>query len=428
MTGELRIANFDLALERAMASEAVFGFAKYAALGLDLGDFESQQCRWVVQAAEQAWELDGEQGLDATVRGLQRMERLQAVGGRQGLMDMLAEAGAPDAARFRALARTRRLRAACLEAARSAEAGDAAAASQRLQEALADGEASCQVKVRTAAELGEIVFAGIADEAHGRVRRFFPGLERLRQAIGDLPAGSCTVVAADTNVGKSSFVLAMATGCAGLELDPVTFGLVSVEDPDEVTGTRLLGVYSGMSSRRIQRRAFHDRAEALARLSQGIGRMRSLGSRLLFADCSGGTEVDVCAARSQMAARGARIIAVDYLTEIESSVKQQDRRNEVRWVAKRLKVHAKRLGVALVLVSQIARPADKNPNSKPSKHSLKESGDVSNAAEVILLLWRESESDDAPIFVNVAKCKWGGVGDTWSMVRDRETGLLREEP
>ena len=127
-----------------------------------------------------------------------------------------------------------------------------------------------------------------------------------------------------------------------------------------------------------------------------------------------------------LASRGARLIAVDYLQEIHASKHQQDRRNEVRFVSSRLKAHARRLGVALLLVSQIARPKEGETNKRPSKHALKESGDVANMAEVILTLWREREDDFAPIRVTVVKSKWGGVGKEWEMLRSTDTGRLTE--
>jgi replicative DNA helicase len=208
-------------------------------------------------------------------------------------------------------------------------------------------------------------------------------------------------------------------------------GLVSVEDPEEITGSRLIATVSGVSSYRLQRRDFQ--ANDWDDISKACLQLEALGDRLLFADCTGGNELDVCAAMTRMAMRGAKVIAVDYIGEIESSKRQQDRRNEIRWLLKRLKTHAKRLGIALVIVSQIARPKDKNPNQEPTKHDLKEAGDLENSAEVIVGLWRDVEHDFAPVNVKILKSKIGGTGQSWLMQREKfaangkpASGRLRE--
>ena len=140
-------------------------------------------------------------------------------------------------------------------------------------------------------------------------------------------------------------------------------------------------------------------------------------------------EMEVCGAMSRMASRGARLIAIDYIQEVGCSKTQQDRRNELRWLLKRLKAHARRLGVALIIVSQIRRQDERaGASKKPGKHSLKESGDLENSSEVVVVLWREVESDFAPLLLEVAKCKWGGVGERWSMQRSQATGRLEEVP
>lgn len=403
--------NFDLALEQAMACEAIHDWARYTAYGLDANDFESPSCRLVVEAAHVAWEADGASGQSAVLVALGRMGKLEAIGGRQGLSTLVADSGVPDIARFRELAALRRLEALLAKAATHARHGDITAALETASGAAAS-VASGDTTVRTASELIESVLTGVIAEAGG-VLRIHPGLEKLAEAIGSLPVGSVTVIAGNTSVGKSSYTLEMLLACAHRG---VGAGLISLEDPEEVTGSRLIATVSGVSSSRIQRRAFGE--GDFPAMMRTVPAMAELGEKLLFADCMGGNELDVCAAMSRMAARGAKVVAVDYIGELESSKPQQDRRNEIRWLLKRLKSHAKRLGVALVVVSQLARPKDKNPNAEPTKHDLKEAGDLENSAEVVILLWRDIEHDFAPVNVKIGKSKIGGTGARWLMQRE----------
>ena len=52
-------------------------------------------------------------------------------------------------------------------------------------------------------------------------------------------------------------------------------------------------------------------------------------------------------------------------------------------------------------------------------------GDIENAAELVLLLWRSSGTDDAPVSGYIAKSKWGGGENEWGMTR--HGGLLVED-
>jgi replicative DNA helicase len=140
--------------------------------------------------------------------------------------------------------------------------------------------------------------------------------------------------------------------------------------------------------------------------------------KMFMAFCIGGNEIDVMAAMSRCAMRGAKIVVVDYVQTIDSSKRQQDRRNEIRWLCARLKAHAQRLNVHLVLLSQLSRPPKDDPFREPTKHDLKEAGDIENAAEYVLVLWRECDDDFAPVRIKLAKSKMGNVGCEWQMHRD----------
>lgn len=407
----------DPEIELACVSEALRRYEAYVARGVAVSDYGLPQHQAVVDACAAVWETGAAVSVDSVALELQRASRLDFVGGYRGLAEMAAGGACrPDPDRLRELARLRTVYGAAMQVAKVAEQGLLHEALSALGDAQVEALSGASGKTLNAAELAQVVFEGLAADAK-QVRRVHPGLDAFERLVGFLPLGSMTVIGGDTNVGKSSFVLETLFAAAGRN---VGCGLVSVEDPDEVTGSRLLATVSGVSSSAIQRgKLTQDDGQ---RLAMGVETLKRFGDKLLFEDCTGGNELDVCAAMTRMAARGAKIVVVDYIQEIECSKKQQDRRNEVRWLVKRLKAHAKRLQVALMVVSQIARPKDGETGRKPSKHHLKESGDVTNSAEVILLLWRSQETDDAPIKVEVAKVKWGGVGSSWSMARSRERG------
>lgn len=414
-----KVPNVDADLERAFLRECLTNYARFTARGVTIADFAVPSVRMALEAASESWEDSGSVSLEGVATALQRAGKLAALGGTKGLAESLITPAVPDVARLRELRRLRSLRERALAAAQAAECGDLDNAVAMLGEAhTAALESSSMGDVRSFRELGHEFLERLQEAAKdGKEPTTHPGLNHLYDAIGGVTPGMMIVLIANTNVGKSSFVLEMMLRCSGRN---VATGLVSVEDSDEVTVRRALSAHSGVPSRVLQDGKFTD--HQWSRIAHGIHEMDSAGSRMFFSDCSGGTELDVMAAMSRMAARGARIVIVDYIGEVEPSRSSRDgRRDDIRWVCTRLKVHAKRIGVALVVVSQITRPSDKNPNREPTKHDAKESGDIENKAEVMLGMWREVEDDWAPIFVKVLKGKSGGNGMRWQMQRERGT-------
>lgn len=405
----------DPQVECALAAEAVFSFDRFLSFGVGPDDFSVESVRAVVEAAQHVWEL-GETTVnpDSVTLALQRAGKLQLVGGPRGLAELLIAEVAPDVDRLRMLKRLRVLRENLMRAVSRIEQEDLQGALDLASMAHADAlNATTMGTVRTARELAHSLLEELRS---GEPRRLgiHPGILPLAEAIGSVPVGGVLIIAGDTNVGKTSFVLEQLLAIA--QRGDIA-GYVSVEDPDELTAAKFLAVASGISSSRIQRRDI--REHDWANFSRGMVDIDRFGERLVVSNCTGGSELDVCAAMTRIAQRGGRIAAVDYIGEIEASRSQQDRRNEVRWILKRLKVHAARLGMALIIVSQLRRPKDGEPGREPTKHDLKEAGDLENSAEAIVGLWRTEEHDFAPVHCKILKSKIGGNGVRWLMQRER---------
>jgi replicative DNA helicase len=400
-----------LALEHALAAEAIADYGRYAAYGINAEDFESSNAQDAVRAAEAAWSAHGEHGIEAVCRELQRQGKLQKLGGNRGVMDFFLAGGAPDADLFRERVRLRRVKAKLVAALSATSQEDLPAVLAALGDAQAAAEDKARDDVVTGTYLAQKAITDLTVSPE-QAEACHPGWDKLEEYIGALPLGSLTVIAGNTSTGKSSYALEMLIRMAQRG---IVCGMVSLEDPEAIAGSRLLAMESGVPSFAIQRRRL-DRRDFQA-LSSAIAYGKEHWDRLLYANCIGGNELEVCAAMSRMAARGAKAVVVDYIGNIEPSRRQQDRRNEIRWMLSRLRAHAYRVKVALIVVSQLKRPENGNPNTEPTKHSLKESGDLENAAEWIIGLWRTKECDSAPIQVRLLKAKTGGTGNSWKLER-----------
>lgn len=407
--------------ERALLFMGLSSYAAYQALGIDPDDYASLRHQRVARLLEAAFEEYGQ-----AAGPNEQLNRVLALGGSKGIFEErdrlelwgeLSDAPIgtmPDAEKLKSQRNTRDLLVALKRAQVAVLDGNPQGARSIVREAQdaalrrLDGASG----ILDARQMVALWQKTVADRANNQ--GISPGFAKLKEAIGYLHPGSVLVLGGNTGVGKSSYCIEMMLR-ASAQNTPM--GLISMEDPAFVTINRWLATFSGISAKRLEFGLDYDRG------MKGALELLEYEGRMWLAECIGGNEQHVCSRMSVMAQRGAKIVIIDYIGEVQASLSQQDRRNEVRWVMSRLKAHAVRLGIALVVVSQLSRPKDKDPGHEPSKHDLKEAGDLENSAEFIVLLWRKEEHDFAPITVKLEKSKIGGTGARWEMQRE----IYREE-
>lgn len=412
----------DLDLEREVLGSCVVYPELLRAIDLSAEDFTSRAHRDAWSALVfLAAEGDAVDTLRLQAR-LADMGRLEACGGPDFALDLTSGLVLrnPPTDRLRRLTKLRHLREATQRAVRACETEDLDQAVSELASAHSAAlRGSAERRTQNLMELCE----GLVEELRDPTARplVHPGYEMLATHLGSLEPGTTVGVLADTNVGKSSVCLEALLRAAAEH--SVVSGYLSVEDQDKRVRARLVSMLSGVSSRKLlQRRLSADEFNRVAHAFDEIDRLKH---HMHVSTLQGGTDSDVCAAMSELAARGCKLVAVDYVQKVSSSKSYASRAHECANIASRITSHAQRLGVVLFLASQCTR--DKNrQNECPSKHDMKESGDLENMLDAIIGLWREREDDFSPVWVRVLKSKDGGVGRAWSLQRDVRTGRLEE--
>ena len=216
-----------------------------------------------------------------------------------------------------------------------------------------------------------------AARATGEARQEFctTGVYALDDKTGGLRPGHVWVFGADTSWGKSSFLVMLAD-------DNIRAGkkvlIVSAEDAPTMYGDRLL-VRRSM----VRAKAFRDRALSFEEKRRVQDKVREAEPVPVYLDARG-KRAELVAAEVKLAVmkHGIDLVAYDYLQEFRSSKNHQDRRNEVAEVAAALRESIKTTGITGIIFSQITVQEGKK---HPDKHSIRESRDVSNAAEAVLL-------------------------------------------
>jgi replicative DNA helicase len=213
------------------------------------------------------------------------------------------------------------------------------------------------------------------------------GNAELDRMTGGLLRGWFWLVGANTNVGKSSWAVAVADENLQRGIGVV---IVSLEDPESLYGDRLM-----------LRRCYH---KALVRGVSPVSADRlRLGKltpedHVLMADVAADAErkpifLDARSLKGERIAReigdlidsveGIEVIIVDYLQEIYSEGAHHSVRDKVSEMCRGIREVVKARDRCLVVTSQVTV---EDPDKWPRRHQIRDSRDVVNAAEVVLML------------------------------------------
>ncbi|MHB1554596.1 MAG: replicative DNA helicase [Acidimicrobiales bacterium] len=317
------------------------------------------------------------------------------------------------AARIIDTARLRRVIGACAEIIEAAYGA----------EARSDVDSSCdafEAQLHTAIDhedpgSGPAALGGILDDGIAELRRRSSG-ERiglptgfvdLDRMTGGLRPGQLIVLGARPAMGKSALALDIALHAARTS-GPVLF--VSAEMGALELGTRVLAG-GGVASDRL----LAARLDDLDWSRLETRRAELAGVPLLIDDAPGTTLLAIRGrARRQAARGGLALLVVDYLQLIGADRRGTRREAEVAEISRGLKALARELHVPVVAVAQLNRAVELRADKRPMLSDLRESGQLEQDADLVLLLHRAAvydlDADPGAAELIVAKHRNGPTG------------------
>lgn len=237
----------------------------------------------------------------------------------------------------------------------------------------------------------------------------FPDLDDL---LGGLRPGQLVVVGARPGGGKTAFSLSVA---AKVVLAGAGVLFVSMEMPADQIADRLLAMGSGVPMSKLTRGQSLTPGE-VERLARAAG-PAWVGGTLLFVDDAPDQPAQRVAAKLRRAARrqGVALAVVDYLQLLRPENPRENRTQQVGLAARRMKQAARECGVPVILLCQLNRQVEQRGGDRPRLSDLRESGEIEQHADMVLLL--HTRPDQTPeqavwtVDVVVAKNRNGPVGD-----------------
>lgn len=215
------------------------------------------------------------------------------------------------------------------------------------------------------------------DLADSRKRYLELPIPKLSREITPEP-GDVIVVAGEPSAGKTALMLQLAQFMSQYK----KVAVFSYETKVKKLIRRAAASIGGVSMDHMRRKELTDEeSQALAKAS-----MDMLQQKLTFIEASGMTTADI---RAECVLNGYEVVFIDYLQLIKNN--NPDRYTAVTEISKDLHEIALQLGILMFPLSQIRR----DPTGKaPTMHSLRESGQIEQDADVILILSLAKEKGD----------------------------------
>jgi len=236
------------------------------------------------------------------------------------------------------------------------------------------------------------VFVDMQDRLDGvQVMGLDFGLSDLDKIVRCIRPGNLVIVAGRPGTGKT----VLGTGLADRVAKKGGASLVfSLEMPLKELAKRSLAAESGVSQDWIESGEAVTNQEASAKVTCAVKVLSEADIRI----CDKGalTFARICSiARFQHRAKPLSLIVVDYLSLIatDPNSKLQNRNLELGSYTRGFKALAKELGIPVVVLAQLNRGIENRTDPKPKMSDLRDSGEIEQDADVIIMAHRDMDSE-----------------------------------
>lgn len=202
------------------------------------------------------------------------------------------------------------------------------------------------------------------------------GFKPLDKRSGGLQTSDLIIVAAETSQGKTSFAIKLAMNCGC----PIAF--YSMEMKKEQIAARMISIASGVPANEI----LYSKLDGgqIQKIDRGASKV--MNYPIYFDDRStSNIETILSSIRMMKIKYGIKGVVVDYLQILNVNMKGSNKEQQMGDVARRLKNIAKELDIWVIALSQLNRDAQ---NLVPSLARLRDSGQIAEAADMVLLIYR----------------------------------------
>lgn len=205
------------------------------------------------------------------------------------------------------------------------------------------------------------------------------GFEKIDAKSGGLQKSDLIIIAGETSQGKTSLAVSIMRNAAYFG---AKIAMYSMEMKKEQITARILSMESGVAANQIMYSRLTD--SQIQAVDKGIGRVSGTG---IYFDDRSTSNIDtiISSIRYMKLKFGIDGAIVDYLQILNVNMKGANKEQQMGDVARRLKNLAKELDIWIIALSQLNRDT---MNPVPTLSRLRDSGQIAEAADVVILIYR----------------------------------------
>lgn len=236
------------------------------------------------------------------------------------------------------------------------------------------------------------------------------GFEKFDRMTSGLQDSDLIIVAGRPSMGKSALAISIAE-YVGID-KKMSVALFSLEMSKEQLVQRMLCSQARVDAHKV-RSGFLSAAD-WPKLTAAAGKLSD--SKIFIDDTPAVSVLELRAkARRLKANHGIQLVVLDYLQLMRSTIKSDNRQQEISEISRSLKALARELSVPLIAISQLSRAVEARHDHRPQLSDLRESGAIEQDADLVVLLIREeyynpTEENKGIADIIIAKQRNGPTG------------------
>lgn len=228
------------------------------------------------------------------------------------------------------------------------------------------------------------------------------GLRDFDTLLGGLKPAALVTLAADSGLGKSAFAIGAAMEAADVGHSVLFF---SLEMPASELAERMVAYNACVPLEGLQRSTLN-----LEQANRVIDSRSTIEQFPIFVeDAPPYTTLEIAAScrRQKASPAGLGLVIVDHLGLVTSTLRSDNRPQQISEITRSLKLLARQLNVPVLTLCQFR----KRGNDRPTLDDLKDSSSIRHDSDVVTLIWQpDAQVDDHRILI-VAKHRGGRTAD-----------------
>ena len=261
------------------------------------------------------------------------------------------------------------------------------------QEALSNAERRIFEIAMNKSENSLVHISGPLMESHSKIGKLIKlkgkmsgittGFRDMDRLTSGWQRSDLVIIAARPSMGKTAFVLNLATNAA--ITDNASVAIFSLEMSSEQLIIRMLCSEARVDMQHVKTGQVND--TELMSIATAVPKLER--TRIHIDDTAGISPSQIrTKCRRLKAQHGLDIIIIDYLQLMQSDTRTENRVQVVAEMTRSLKMLARELDVTIILLSQLSRGPEKRENHRPMMADLRESGAIEQDADIIAMLYR----------------------------------------